>query len=324
MVFIYNKNMNDFLKLIEKIKFKAPLTTQQGSFKYPYKPALVLAMAYNFDSPNEFFNQPIYFDKDSKIIKTYYDLIFSFSIAFEKISSKYPHLAFFHDSKTVKWLIDSIKNNPGEKLKVNNSNIWVMNKKECFIQININEINQEILSKYFQKLKQVAWEQLLSSCPDYNKMKIEEILNTKMYLNEVVNYHSEIINEDEQINAGRKFQHIFKKCIYERDQKCKICCSTNSHCLEAAHIKPYSKCDSLNDKYDVNNGITLCANHHKLLDNGMFTFNDDWTVIISPHYHEDDEDLKIKTFEPCYVNNFDDMSPNNKYAKFHREHIFKY
>ena len=102
MVFIYNKNMNDFLKLIEKIKFKAPLTTQQGSFKYPYKPALVLAMAYNFDSPNEFFNQPIYFDKDSKIIKTYYDLIFSFSIAFEKISSKYPHLAFFHDSKTVK------------------------------------------------------------------------------------------------------------------------------------------------------------------------------------------------------------------------------
>ncbi len=197
-------------------------------------------------------------------------------------------------------------------------------QKQCLIQINIDKTDPKILVNYFQLIKQVAYEQLLYCCPDYNKMKIEEILNSKQYLNETIDNHIDLINDDEKTNFGRKFQHIFKKCIYERDKRCKICCSTNYESLEPAHIKPYSTCESLNDKYDVNNGITLCANHHKLLDKGMFSFNDDWTVIISPYYNENDESLNIKTFEPCYVHNFDDMSPNNKYAKYHRENIFKY
>lgn len=316
--------MKDFDLLIAKIGQKAPLSTLSGSFKYPYKPALVLSIIYNYHDINKLFNNNIYFAKNSKILKTFYDLMFSSSMVFNDISKDKPYLAFFNDQKTQSWLINCIKNNPGEKLIVKNSNIWEINKKEQYIRINIDNSNPQLLSQYFQILKETAWSELLSCCPDYNKMKIEQILNSKDYLFDSINYHPNLIDEDEQINAGRKFQHIFKKCIYERDQKCKICCSTNSHCLEAAHIKPYSKCESLNDKYDVNNGITLCANHHKLLDTGMFTFNDDWTVIISPHYHEDDEDLKIKTFEPCYVQNFDDMSPNNKYAKYHRENIFKY
>lgn len=315
--------MIDLDLLIEKISKKAPLPTPQGSFKYPYKPALILSMVYNYHDINIFFNNNIYFGRNSKILKTFYDLIFSSSIVFKNISKNDPYLAFFHDPETQKWLLDCIKDNPGKNLQVDNSNIWEINKKEQYLRINVNISDQQTLSKYFQKIKETAWNHLLLCCPDYNMMKIEQILNTKDYQFNSINNHPNLINEDEQINSGRKFQHIFKKCIYERDQKCKICCLTNSDCLEAAHIKPYSKCESLNDKYDVNNGITLCANHHKLLDNGMFTFNDDWTVIISPHYHEDDEDLKIKTFEPCYVNNFDDMWPNNKYAKFHRENIFK-
>lgn len=316
--------MIDLDLLIEKILRKSPLPTSQGSFKYPYKPALILSMVYNYHDINDFFNNNIYFGRNSKILKTFYDLIFSSSIVFKNISKNKQYLAFFHDPKTQNWLLNCIKNNPGKKLQVDNSNIWEINKKDEYLRINVNISNQQTLLKYFKKIKETAWNQLLLCCPDYNKMKIEQILNTRDYLFNSINNHPNLINEDEQINSGRKFQHIFKKCIYERDQKCKICCSTNSDCLEAAHIKPYSKCESLNDKYDINNGITLCANHHKLLDNGMFTFNDDWTVIISPHYHEDDEDLKIKTFEPCYVNNFDDMCPNNKYAKFHRENIFKY
>lgn len=316
--------MKDFDLLIAKIGKKAPLSTLSGSFKYPYKPALVLSIIYNYHDINKLFNNNIYFAKNSKILKTFYDLIFSSSIVFKNISKNKQYLAFFHDPETQNWLLNKIKDQPGEKLIVKNSNIWEINKEDEYVRINVNISNQQTLSKYFEKIKETAWKELLLCCPDYNEMKIEQILNAKDYLFNSINNHPNLINEDEQINSGRKFQHIFKKCIYERDQKCKICCSTNSYCLEAAHIKPYTKCESINDKYDVNNGITLCANHHKLLDNGMFTFNDDWTVIISPHYHEDDEDLKIKTFEPCYVNNFDDMDPNNKYAKFHRENIFKY
>ena len=56
-----------------------------------------------------------------------------------------------------------------------------------------------------------------------------------------------------------------KKVLAVYHSKCAICRCEEEKLLEAAHIKPV--CEGGTD--DVNNGICLCANHHKMLDNGL-------------------------------------------------------
>jgi putative restriction endonuclease len=69
-------------------------------------------------------------------------------------------------------------------------------------------------------------------------------------------------------------QHIFAASIKDRDGKCIICCIDRPELLQACHIKPFSQCSNQIEQVDSNNGITLCANHHKLFDRGLFTFDE--------------------------------------------------
>lgn len=73
-------------------------------------------------------------------------------------------------------------------------------------------------------------------------------------------------------NSRRPLQHIFRKEVLDRDKKCLICCTDNYAILEACHIKPHTVSEH-NEKYDLNNGVALCRNHHKLFDIVYFGFN---------------------------------------------------
>lgn len=58
----------------------------------------------------------------------------------------------------------------------------------------------------------------------------------------------------------------WRKDIYERDNFCcqwPNCLSTKK--LNAHHIKKWSEYPGL--RYNLNNGITLCATHHKMIKN---------------------------------------------------------
>ena len=68
----------------------------------------------------------------------------------------------------------------------------------------------------------------------------------------------------------------FKKAVNELYKTCIICdvgeCHKSSY--EIAHIWDFSKCNTSEEKYDVNNGILLCANMHKYFDSkcGLLKF----------------------------------------------------
>lgn len=59
--------------------------------------------------------------------------------------------------------------------------------------------------------------------------------------------------------------------VYQRDHfKCRWPgCSASKKQLNAHHIKRWSDCPGL--RYEINNGITLCKNHHKMIE-GMETY----------------------------------------------------
>lgn len=113
-------------------------------------------------------------------------------------------------------------------------------------------------------------------------------------------------------------QSVFREKLLHRYGNCCLCGINNPTILIASHIKPW-KDSKPDEKLDVDNGLLLCANHDKLFDSGLITFDNDGRIIISDHISILDrillnisENMKIKLTEK-----------NKEYLKFHRNTIFK-
>ncbi|SHG37742.1 HNH endonuclease [Ornithinibacillus halophilus] len=77
-------------------------------------------------------------------------------------------------------------------------------------------------------------------------------------------------------------QSIFRKALLEAyNYRCAFCRTRIEVLLEAAHIIPWSK-SSEEQKLDVNNGILLCSNHHKLFDAGLINIDKDYRIHADP------------------------------------------
>ena len=47
---------------------------------------------------------------------------------------------------------------------------------------------------------------------------------------------------------------------------------------QVAHIFDFSKCENIEEKYDINNGLLMCANMHKYFDDSLLKFVIDGVV----------------------------------------------
>lgn len=83
----------------------------------------------------------------------------------------------------------------------------------------------------------------------------------------------EFSKQDLVLKDQRVYQNTFRKLIIERDKKCIVSGANKSIC-EACHIIPYCDSDDIHI-YDVNNGILLNRNIHKLFDEHLVTINPD-------------------------------------------------
>jgi len=78
----------------------------------------------------------------------------------------------------------------------------------------------------------------------------------------------------EQKARAAEIQKMYRnRLISSFGQKCLLCEITNKEMLVASHIKAFVACDSISEKIDSNNGFLLCANHDRLFDRFLITFN---------------------------------------------------
>ncbi|GHT80139.1 hypothetical protein FACS1894130_10820 [Spirochaetia bacterium] len=61
--------------------------------------------------------------------------------------------------------------------------------------------------------------------------------------------------------------------------QCCICSIAIPELLQAAHIKPYKQSND-EEKFNINNGILLCANHHQLFDKQILTITENYKIKI--------------------------------------------
>ena len=113
-------------------------------------------------------------------------------------------------------------------------------------------------------------------------------------------------------------QTVFRKRLLRRYNSCCLCGIEKNELLRASHIKPWSVSEPA-EKLDVDNGFLLCPNHDALFDQGLISFKNDGTIIMSSELSNVDRAaLGIDARMKIVITN-----GNLKYLKYHREKVFK-
>jgi len=110
----------------------------------------------------------------------------------------------------------------------------------------------------------------------------KDLEKPKIYKKLIKNYDKTIVNfimydtykyihKETENHEKRKDQHTFRKKLIKRYENC-IITDTDEQTCEACHIIPYNKC-SESDKYNVDNGLLLRSDLHKLFDSQELKIN---------------------------------------------------
>ena len=99
--------------------------------------------------------------------------------------------------------------------------------------------------------------------------------------------------------------------------------SVGQNIVDGAHIKPFSKF------YDdrINNGLSLCKNHHWAFDQGWFSIDDHYRIIISNELREESPNARpMKEFqsELILVPAQKSHVPRVEALRWHRENVFNF
>ncbi|MYC39612.1 MAG: restriction endonuclease [Candidatus Dadabacteria bacterium] len=145
---------------------------------------------------------------------------------------------------------------------------------------------------------------------------------------ETVGLDYKTISAEEYISKKTKRDSRFRqKVLHAYGYSCAVCgfnlrMKTLPVALEAAHIKWHQH----GGPDTENNGLALCATHHKLLDSGVLALSDNYQIILSEWIFDPDrensfirEHHKRKIRLPRNSNHF----PRTDYIRWHRKEVFK-
>lgn len=102
----------------------------------------------------------------------------------------------------------------------------------------------------------------------------------------------------------------------------KVQSAIGQNIVDGAHIKPLS---IFHDNH-IDNGISFCKNHHWAFDNGLFTIDNDYKIIVAKNFTEYSPNTKsIQEFDreklllPTSIEYF----PRPDALQWHHDHVFK-
>lgn len=125
--------------------------------------------------------------------------------------------------------------------------------------------------------------------------------------------------EKQQLVKARRGQGLFRSRVELIEKACRITGVSEKSHLRASHIKPWR--DSTDaEKLDGNNGLLLSPHVDHLFDRGYITFDDDGSLIVSPHL----SGAVLGAWNiPATVNVGPFNDAQHKYLAVHRGAIFK-
>ena len=263
------KNLSYYCQLFSKIKVNK--SKKRG--EAPYKPILLLSVI-DLISQNKIQNNEIYItDELIATFNRYWNILspdsFNGGLA----------LPFFHLKNDGFWKLQFSQEYDGGRPqtipKLKEDVDYAILDQDLFGFLQDSNSREELITTII-----AAW--FLSS-----KKEIEDILKINQNLES--ENERELQKKKTYLRKSIVRDAFFRKAIVHLyDYKCSICHLKVVHSLtqsivDGAHIKPLYKF------YDnhVNNGICLCKNHHWAFDQGLWTINDDYRIIVSQNFYEE-------------------------------------
>ncbi len=131
--------------------------------------------------------------------------------------------------------------------------------------------------------------------------------------------------EDEQTKIVR--DAAFRKIVVTTyNQRCAFCGlqildSLGQNIVDGAHIKPFSL--FYDDRID--NGLSLCKNHHWAFDRGWFSVNDDYSIVVADQLREESPHARpMREFngDRIHLPAQAQYYPRIEAIRWHREYVF--
>lgn len=233
---------------------------KQGSVRAPHKPLLLLYLLAEFARGNSNF-------VFSKIENDIRSLLRDFGPNRRSYDVNYPFWRLQNDKL---WCVTTdnpvMPNNSGD---VGRNILVTENAKGCFPGDVVEKLNAD------RKILDSIISNLLTQ--NFPTTVHEDILQAIGY---------SLISTVETYARRTRCNRFREKVLRAYEYRCAICgfdirMDNSTIALEAAHIKWHQA----NGAETENNGLALCALHHKLFDRGAFTLTNEFEILVSDRVH---------------------------------------
>ncbi len=178
------------------------------------------------------------------------------------------------------------------------------------------------------KQDKVVWDEF---CDRWELLALEsKTIGDSLGMKPVAALEPDYVSEDIETETLRTqkvriVQRFFRDAVLSSyNYQCSVCCLKLPALLNASHIIPWSK--DKTQRANPRNGISMCALHDRAFDRGLFTVDDDYTIVLS-------KELKKKTVCDFHKIAFCDMegakialperfAPDPAALKYHQSQVF--
>ncbi len=297
-------------------KLNVSKTKERGTANH--KPILILSVLELITQHLIVENQIFISDELIETFKKYWSILVADSIYVDAL-----HYPFFHLRREGFWHLKfSDTYNEGERIKTTNK---LKEKVEyAYLDRELFELLQDSVSR------QVLVDSLVSTWFANSELNLGDILNVDLEFDRVEEPELQNLDPEVKITLRKSIvrNSFFRKLVVrEYDYRCAFCKlriirDPNQNIVDGAHIKPFS--EFLDSKID--NGLSLCKNHHWAFDLGWFSVDDNYRILVAQGLDDDSPYTRaMKDFDQELI-----VLPSNKRyfprlesLKWHRDNKFK-
>jgi putative restriction endonuclease len=296
-------------------KLNVSKTKERGTANH--KPILILSVLELITQQSIVTNRILISNELIETFKQYWSIIVTGSSYTDAL-----HYPFIHLQRDGFWKVKFKDIYKGERIKTTNK------LKEKVEYAYLDEELFDLLKDSFNR--QVLVDSLVNTWFADSKLKLNNIVDIDLEFDRV--NQSELLNLDSEVKITLRKSIVrnsfFRKLVVrEYDYRCAFCKlriirDPNQNVVDGAHIKPFS--EFLDSKID--NGLSLCKNHHWAFDLGWFSVDDNYRILVAQDLDDDSPYTRaIKDFdrEPIALLSNERYFPRLESLKWHRDNKFK-
>ena len=294
-------------------KLNVSKTKERGTANH--KPILILSVVELITQQSIVENRIFVSNELIETFKKYWSILVAGSIYTDAL-----HYPFFHLRREGFWLLKFRDTyNEGERIKTTNK---LKEKVEyACLDGELFELLQDPLSR------QALVDSLVSTWFADSRPNLSNILDIDLEFD-----RTELQNHDSNIKVTLRKSIVrnsfFRKLVVrEYDYRCAFCKlriirNPTQNIVDGAHIKPFS--EFLDSKID--NGLSLCKNHHWAFDLGWFSIDENYRILVAQGLDDDSPYTRsMKDFdrELIALPSNERYFPRLESLQWHRENKFK-